>query len=86
MPVTNIKQVQRFAELSGSPLPDAVVRRLDAVADDPAAVRRVGVELASELCAALLDGGAPGLHFYTLNRSTSTLEVFANLGVGAGAR
>lgn len=86
MPVTNIKQVQRFAELSGSPLPAAVVRRLDAVADDPVAVRRVGVELASELCAALLDGGAPGLHFYTLNRSTSTLEVFANLGVAAGAR
>jgi methylenetetrahydrofolate reductase (NADPH) len=85
MPVTNIKQIQRFAELSGVPLPAADVARLEAVADDPDAVRRVGVELASELCAALLEGGAPGLHFYTLNRSTSTLEVFANLGVGAGA-
>ena len=86
MPVTNIKQIQRFAELSGVPLPAADVARLEAVADDPAAVRRGGVDLATELCARLLDGGAPGLHLYTLNRSTSTLEVFANLGVGAGAR
>ncbi|MBI4943071.1 MAG: methylenetetrahydrofolate reductase [NAD(P)H] [Actinobacteria bacterium] len=85
MPVTNIKQIQRFAELSGVPLPPADVARLEAVADDPDAVRRVGVELATELCSTLLEGGAPGLHFYTLNRSTSTLEVFANLGVGAGA-
>jgi methylenetetrahydrofolate reductase (NADPH) len=81
MPVTNIKQVQRFAELSGTPLPQAAVSRLEAVADDPAAVRRVGVELATELSARLLAGGAPGLHFYTLNRSTATLEVFADLGV-----
>jgi methylenetetrahydrofolate reductase (NADPH) len=80
MPVTNIKQITRFAQLSGTPLPPSVVARLDAVAGDPDAVRRVGVEIATELCAALLDGGAPGLHFYTLNRSTATLEVFADLG------
>jgi methylenetetrahydrofolate reductase (NADPH) len=80
MPVTNIKQIQRFAELSGTPLPEHVTSRLDAVRDDPVAVRRVGVELATELCRTLLDGGAPGLHFYTLNRSTATLEVFADLG------
>jgi len=80
MPVTNIAQITRFAQLSGTPLPDAVVQRLDAVRDDPAAVRRVGVEIATELSRALLDGGAPGLHFYTLNRSTATLEVFADLG------
>lgn len=80
MPVTNIRQVQRFAQLSGTPMPAAMVGRLEAVADDPAAVRAVGVELATELCADLLDGGAPGLHFFTLNRSTATLDVFANLG------
>jgi methylenetetrahydrofolate reductase (NADPH) len=80
MPVTNISQVKRFAQLSGTPLPANVVNRLDAVRDDPAAVRRVGVELATDLCARLLEGGAPGLHFYTLNRSTATLEVFADLG------
>jgi methylenetetrahydrofolate reductase (NADPH) len=81
MPVTNIKQIQRFAQLSGTPLPPSVVDRLDAVRDDPDAVRRVGVEIATELSRTLLDGGAPGLHFYTLNRSTATLEVFADLGV-----
>ena len=80
MPVTNIKQVERFAQLSGAPLPAGVVKRLEAVRDDPAGVRRVGVELATELSAQLLGGGAPGLHFYTLNRSTATLEVFADLG------
>ncbi len=82
MPVTNISQVQRFAQLSGTPVPAPVVARLDAVHDDPVAVRRVGVELATDLCRRLLDGGAPGLHFYTLNRSTATLEVFNELGVG----
>jgi methylenetetrahydrofolate reductase (NADPH) len=80
MPVTNIRQVERFAQLSGTAMPARVVARLDAVAGDADAVRRVGVELASELSARLLDGGAPGLHFYTLNRSTSTLDVFAALG------
>jgi len=81
MPVTNVKQIKRFAELSGAPMPAEVTDRLQAVADDPAAVRRVGVELATELSSALLDGGAPGLHFYTLNRSTATLEVFDRLGL-----
>jgi methylenetetrahydrofolate reductase (NADPH) len=86
MPVTNIRQLTRFAELSGTPVPDAVRARLAAVADDPAAVRAVGVEVASELSSALLAGGAPGLHFYTLNRSTATLEVFANLGAAVRAQ
>ena len=80
MPVTNINQITRFAQLSGTPLPASVVSRLDAVRDDPDGVRRVGVEIATDLCRTLLDGGAPGLHFYTLNRSTATLEVFADLG------
>jgi methylenetetrahydrofolate reductase (NADPH) len=83
MPVTNVRQITRFAELSGAPMPDEVTARLHAVADDPAAVRRVGVELATELCSALLEGGAPGLHFYTLNRSTATLDVFSRLGLTA---
>jgi methylenetetrahydrofolate reductase (NADPH) len=83
MPVTNVKQIERFAKLSGAALPDRVVARLRAVADDPVAVREVGVELATELCRELLDGGAPGLHFYTLNRSTATLEVHDRLGLSA---
>ena len=61
--------------------------RLHAVADRPDEVRRIGVEHATELCRALLDAGAPGLHFYTMNRAAATLEVCANLGfepVGSG--
>ncbi len=79
MPVTNVGQVQRFAELSGYPLPDELVARLEAVADDQAAVRAVGVEEATKLCRELLDMGAPGLHYYTLNKSTATREIHANL-------
>jgi methylenetetrahydrofolate reductase (NADPH) len=79
MPVTNIKQIQRMAELTGMALPTAVTDRLHAVEDDPAAVRAVGIEIASELSDKLLSGGAPGIHFITLNRSTATRQVFLNL-------
>ena len=83
MPVTNLSQVARFAALSGAEFPADLAARLEAVADDPAEVRRIGVEVASELCRDLLEAGAPGLHFYTLNRSTATREIFANLGLSA---
>jgi methylenetetrahydrofolate reductase (NADPH) len=83
MPVTNVGQIRRFATLSGAPLPPALVARLEGLQDDPAAVRAAGIEIATELCATLLAGGAPGLHFYTLNRSTATLDVFGRLGLAA---
>jgi methylenetetrahydrofolate reductase (NADPH) len=79
MPVTNIKQIQRMAELTGMALPGAVTSRLLAVEDEPTAVREVGIEIATELCERLLAGGAPGIHFITLNRSTATRQVFRNL-------
>ncbi len=78
-PVTNVAQIERFATLSGADLPAPVVNALREVADDPAAVRRVGVRIATELCDRLLAGGAPGLQFFTLNRSTATAEILANL-------
>ncbi|HVN12634.1 MAG TPA: methylenetetrahydrofolate reductase [NAD(P)H] [Kineosporiaceae bacterium] len=81
MPVTNLRQIERFPQLSGKPLPRRVLERLQSAAAEPAALRRAGVEIATELSSRLLDGGAPGLHFYTLNRSTATLEVFADLGL-----
>jgi methylenetetrahydrofolate reductase (NADPH) len=81
MPVTNLRQVTRMTELMGTPLPAAVVARLEAVKDDPVAVRAVGVEIATELGRRMLDEGAPGLHFITMNRSTATLEVFDGLGL-----
>jgi methylenetetrahydrofolate reductase (NADPH) len=83
MPVTNLSQVTRFAALSGAEFPADLAARLEAVAEDPAEVRRIGVEVASQLCRDLLAAGAPGLHFYTLNRSTATREIFANLGLSA---
>jgi methylenetetrahydrofolate reductase (NADPH) len=80
MPIVNVRQVERMAAMSGTQVPVELAARLHAVADDPAEVRRIGVEHATELCRALLDAGAPGLHFYTMNRAAATLEVCANLG------
>ncbi len=79
MPVTNVRQIQRFAQLSGAQFPADLAERFERLGDDPDSVRRLGVELATGLCRELLDGGAPGLHFYTLNRSTATREIYRSL-------
>lgn len=79
MPVTNVRQIQRFAELSGAEFPPDLAQRLMAVEHDPDKVRAIGVEVALRLCQELLAGGAPGIHFYTLNRSTATREIFSEL-------
>jgi len=79
MPVTNNAQVKRMAELSGAVFPKWLEEKLGAA--DGEEVQRIGVAAATELCAELLAGGAPGLHFYTMNRSTATREVYANLGL-----
>lgn len=84
MPITQIGQVKRFAEFSGARLPAEVVARLEAVADDPKAVRAVGVDIATELALAVLEGGAPGLHFYTQNRSTATRAIFQRVRAARG--
>jgi methylenetetrahydrofolate reductase (NADPH) len=85
MPVTNAGQVQRFAQMAGAEFPPDLAARIEAVGDRPEEVRRVGVEVATDLCRDLLAAGAPGLHFYTLNRSTATREIYANLGLGPTA-
>lgn len=83
MPILNLSAIRRQGELIGTSVPDEVVGRIQAHADDPAAVRAEGITLAAELCEQLLEGGAPGLHFYTLNRSKATLEIFSALNVTA---
>ncbi|WP_233162082.1 methylenetetrahydrofolate reductase [NAD(P)H] [Glycomyces salinus] len=82
MPVTNIKQIERFAVLTGMVFPEDLAERLRAVEDDRDAIRDIGVEVATDLGRRLLDEGAPGLHFTTLNHSRSTRRVWQNLNGG----
>ena len=81
MPATTIGSIKRMSQLQGSDFPRWLADKLEAVADDPDAVFAVGVEEATKLAQALIDGGAPGLHFYTLNRSTATRQIYENLGL-----
>lgn len=83
MPVTNLSQIERFAQLAGAEFPEDLAASFRRVGDDPASVRARGVEVATDLSAQLLAEGAPGLHFYTLNSSTATREIYDNLGLSA---
>jgi len=79
MPITNYHQLARFSDICGAEIPQWIRRRLEHYADDPASIREFGAEVVTGLCEKLLAGGAPGLHFYTLNRANATLEVLRNL-------
>jgi methylenetetrahydrofolate reductase (NADPH) len=83
MPILNLNAIRRQGELIGTSVPDDVVARIAAHDGDKAAVRAEGIRVAAELCDELLAGGAPGLHFYTLNRSKATLEIFEQLRITA---
>ncbi len=83
MPVTQIGTIARSQQLSGAPFPAALAARFERIADDPEAVRQLGIAQASEMCRRLLDEGVPGIHFITMNRSTATREVWQNLQVRA---
>ena len=81
MPILNLRSMERMVELSRRELPEEITARLRPLADDPARLRAEGIAIATELCEALLQAGAPGLHFYTLNRSKATREIFSNLRI-----
>jgi methylenetetrahydrofolate reductase (NADPH) len=83
MPVTQIGTIARSEQLSGAPFPKALAAEFEQVAEDPEAVRRLGIEQATALCARLVEEGVPGIHFITMNRSTATREVWQNLALGA---
>lgn len=83
MPVTTMRTIERSAQLSGAPFPAALAERFHAVADDPKAVRALGIEQITELCRRLMREGVPGIHFYTLNWSKATREVWQNLELSA---
>ena len=81
MPILNLNAIRRQGELIGTDVPADLVERISVHDGDPAAMRAEGIAIAAELCEELLEGGAPGLHFYTLNRSKATLEIFAALNM-----
>lgn len=82
MPLTTLRILRRGPELSGAPLPPALVERLERYSDDPVAFRAAGMDTTAELCSRLLAEGVRGLHFYTFNRSTATTELVSRLGLG----
>ncbi len=85
MPISNLGQITRMAHMSGAEVPAWVIEAMEKAGDDLDEAERVGVSLATDLCARLIEAGAPGLHFYALNRSWATREIFSNLGLRPSA-
>jgi methylenetetrahydrofolate reductase (NADPH) len=79
MPITNLAQIERIARLCGARIPTALHEQLQAASGDAAAVQAIGIEYATRQCRELLTGGAPGIHFYTLNQSPATAAILADL-------
>lgn len=81
LPIIGTEQVQRFTAMCGAKLPTRLVDQLESLGDDADAVKEFGVDFATRQCEELLEGGAPGLHLYSLNKSHSTLQILRNLGL-----
>lgn len=82
MPITNYFQLARFSDACGAEIPRWIRKRLESYGEDLESIRTFGEEVVTKLCARLLDEGAPGLHFYTLNRAEPALAIWNNLGLG----
>lgn len=81
LPITNVKQLGRMAALSGTPVPENLAEKFHKIQDDPESVKKLGVEVATELAQELIANNAPGLHFYTMNTAAPTVEIARNLGL-----
>lgn len=81
MPIANFSQLKRFSDICGAEIPRWIERRMRGYGDDAESIREFGADVVSKLCQDLLAGGAPGLHFYTLNRAKPTLAVLDRLGL-----
>lgn len=82
MPITNYQQLARFSDSCGAEIPRWIRKRLEAFGEDLVSIRGFGEEVVSSLCRRLVEQGAPGLHFYTLNRAEPVLAIWKNLGIG----
>ena len=85
MPITNYTKLVRFSDACGAEIPRWLRKRLEDFGDDTDSIRDFGVEVVTRLCDQLLDEGAPGLHFYTMNQAGPTLKIWDNLGLGTTA-
>jgi methylenetetrahydrofolate reductase (NADPH) len=81
MPIGNFSQLARFSEACGAEIPRWMRIKLEGFHDDTAGIRAFGLDIVTDLCRRLLEGGAPGLHFYTLNQSALSAEIWKRLGL-----
>jgi methylenetetrahydrofolate reductase (NADPH) len=79
MPIVNVNQVKKFTKMCGASIPESLISKLEKVQDQPESVQAIGIEHATQQCEELIQAGSPGIHFYTLNRSNSTLQILENL-------
>src|SRR5438445_6230532 len=81
MPITQYSQLRRFSDMCGAEIPRWIAKRLEAFRDDVDSIREFGADVVAELCRKLIEGGAPSIHFYTLNRAKATLAICERLGL-----
>ena len=85
MPITNYQNLARFSARCGAGIPRWMAKQLENYGDDPQSIVEFGIEVVSRLCEVLLQAGAPGLHFYTMNQAEPSLTICRNIGIGAAA-
>jgi len=85
MPITNYTQLARFSDACGAEIPRWIRKNLEGFGEDLASIRAFGIEVVSEMCRKLLDAGAPGLHFYTMNQTTPTTTIWSMLGISTSS-